>query len=102
MVTRALKKEENKTPQDIGRAAFMERAWAWKNKYGGTITNQIRREGLSVDWTRERFTMDENLSKAVTEVFIRLYEEGWIYRGKRIVIAKLKFSFLIRNLPNKK
>jgi len=85
MITRALKKDENKTPQDIGREAFMERAWAWKNKYGGTITNQIRREGLSVDWSRERFTMDENLSKAVTEVFVRLYEEGWIYRGKRIV-----------------
>ena len=85
MVTRALKKDENKTPQDIGREAFMERAWAWKEKYGGTITNQIRREGLSVDWSRERFTMDESLSKAVTEVFVRLYEEGWIYRGQRIV-----------------
>jgi valyl-tRNA synthetase len=85
MVTRALKKDEHKTPQDIGREAFMGRAWAWKNKYGGTITNQIRREGLSVDWSRERFTMDENLSKAVSEVFVRLYGEGWIYRGKRIV-----------------
>ncbi len=85
MVTRALKKDENKTPQDIGRAAFMERAWAWKNKYGGEITRQIRREGASVNWSRERFTMDESLSKAVTEVFVRLYKEGWIYRGKRIV-----------------
>nr|MBA3693967.1 class I tRNA ligase family protein [Acidobacteriota bacterium] len=85
MVTRQLKKDEHKTPQDIGREAFTERVWAWKEKYGNTITNQIRREGLSVDWSRERFTMDESLSKAVREVFVRLYEEGWIYRGKRIV-----------------
>ena len=85
MITRRLKQEEHKTPQDIGRAAFMERAWAWKNKYGSTITSQMRREGLSVDWSRERFTMDAQLTKAVYEVFVRLYEEGWIYRGKRIV-----------------
>jgi valyl-tRNA synthetase len=85
MVTRQLKKEEHKTPRDIGREAFTERVWAWKNKFGGTITEQIRREGLSVDWTRERFTMDENLSRAVREVFVRLFEEGKIYRGKRIV-----------------
>ncbi len=85
MVTRQLKKDEHKTPRDIGREAFTKKVWEWKEKFGGTITNQIRREGLSVDWSRERFTMDENLSKAVTEVFVRLYEEGWIYRGKRIV-----------------
>ncbi len=85
MVTRQLKKDEHKTPQDIGREAFTEKVWAWKNKYGGTITNQIRREGLSVDWSRERFTMDESLSIAVRNVFVRLYEEGWIYRGTRIV-----------------
>ncbi|MGI8787794.1 MAG: valine--tRNA ligase [Pyrinomonadaceae bacterium] len=85
MVTRQLKKEEHKTPQDIGREAFTEKIWAWKNQFGSTITNQIRREGLSVDWSRERFTMDENLSKAVREVFVTLYEQGWIYRGKRIV-----------------
>lgn len=85
MVTRQLKQEEKKTPQDIGREAFTERVWAWKAKYGGEITRQIRREGLSVDWSRERFTMDENLSRAVREVFVRLYEEGWIYRGKRII-----------------
>ncbi|MDQ3322153.1 MAG: valine--tRNA ligase [Acidobacteriota bacterium] len=85
MVTRQLKKDEHKTPQDIGREAFTEKVWVWKHKYGGTIINQIRREGLSVDWTRERFTMDESLSKAVREVFVRLYEEGKIYRGKRIV-----------------
>ena len=85
MVTRQLKKEEHKTPQDIGREIFTEKVWEWKHKYGGEITRQIRREGLSVDWSRERFTMDENLSKAVREVFVRLYDEGWIYRGTRIV-----------------
>lgn len=85
MVTRQLKKEEHKTPQEIGREAFTEKVWEWKDKYGGEITRQIRREGLSVDWTRERFTMEESLSSAVREVFVRLYEEGWIYRGTRIV-----------------
>src|SRR5829696_9023353 len=85
MVTRQLKKEEHKSPQDIGREAFTAKVWEWKEKYGGEITKQIRREGLSVDWSRERFTMDENLSKAVREVFVRLYEEGSVYRGTRIV-----------------
>ena len=85
MVTRQLKKDEGKAPQEIGRDAFIEKVWAWKEKYGGEITRQIRREGLSVDWTRERFTMEESLSKAVREVFVRLYDEGWIYRGTRIV-----------------
>ncbi|MDQ3132154.1 MAG: class I tRNA ligase family protein, partial [Acidobacteriota bacterium] len=85
MVTRQLKKDEHKTPQDVGREEFVRRVWEWKEKYGSTITNQIRREGLSVDWSRERFTMDESLSKAVREVFVSLYEEGNIYRGTRIV-----------------
>ena len=85
MVTRQLKKDEHKTPQDIGREAFTEKVWEWKNKYGDVITRQIRKEGLSVDWSRERFTMEEGLSTAVREVFVRLYEEGWIYRGTRIV-----------------
>lgn len=85
MVTRQLKKEEHKTPKEIGREAFTEKVWEWKNKYGGEITRQIRKEGLSVDWSRERFTMEESLSRAVREVFVRLYEEGWIYRGTRIV-----------------
>jgi valyl-tRNA synthetase len=85
MVTRQLKKEEHKSPQDIGREAFTAKVWEWKERYGGEITQQIRREGLSVDWSRERFTMDENLSKAVREVFVRLYDEGSIYRGTRIV-----------------
>src|SRR5205809_1193125 len=85
MVTRQLKKEEHKTPKDIGREAFTAKVWEWKEKYGGEITRQIRREGLSVDWSRERFTMEESLSRAVREVFVRLYDEGWIYRGTRIV-----------------
>jgi len=85
MVTRQLKKDEGKTPQQIGREAFTAKVWEWKEQFGGTITNQMRREGLSVDWSRERFTMDESLSRAVREVFVRLYEEGFIYRGKRIV-----------------
>src|ERR1035437_1558509 len=85
MVTRQLKKDDHKTPQDIGREKFTEKVWEWKQKYGGEITRQIRREGLSVDWSRERFTMDADLSRAVREVFVRLYYEGWIYRGTRIV-----------------
>ena len=84
-VTKKLWAEEKKTRWDLGRAEFTRRIWQWKDQYGGEITKQIRREGASVDWSRERFTMDENLSKAVREVFVRLYEEGWIYRGLRIV-----------------
>ncbi len=84
MVTRELKKE-GKTRHDLGREKFTERVWQWKHEYGGQILNQIRREGASVDWSRERFTMDENLSRAVREAFVRLYDEGLIYRGNRIV-----------------
>ncbi|MDH3530889.1 MAG: valine--tRNA ligase, partial [Acidobacteriota bacterium] len=84
MVTRQLK-EEGTTPLEIGREAFLERVWQWKDKYGGEITEQIRREGISVDWTRERFTMEDALVELVTKVFVRLYEEDAIYRGARIV-----------------
>ena len=84
MVSRALKKE-GKSRHDLGREKFVERVWQWKNESGGQITVQMRREGASVDWSREKFTMDEDLSRAVREVFVQLYEEGWIYRGKRIV-----------------
>jgi valyl-tRNA synthetase len=84
-VTKKLWAEEKKTRWDLGREEFTGKVWEWKDQYGGEITRQIRREGASVDWTRERFTMEESLSKAVSEVFVRLYEEGWIYRGKRIV-----------------
>jgi valyl-tRNA synthetase len=84
MVSRALKKE-GKTRHDLGREKFVERVWQWKQESGNQITTQMRREGVSVDWSREKFTMDDDLSRAVREVFVRLYEEGWIYRGNRIV-----------------
>ncbi|HEX6718310.1 MAG TPA: valine--tRNA ligase [Pyrinomonadaceae bacterium] len=84
MVVRALKKE-GKSRHDLGREKFVERAWKWKNESAGQITVQMRREGASVDWSREKFTMDEELSSVVREVFVRLYDEGWIYRGNRIV-----------------
>lgn len=71
--------------RDMGREAFLERVWQWKEESGSTITRQMRRLGTSCDWTRERFTMDAALSRAVTEVFVRLYREGLIYRGKRLV-----------------
>lgn len=70
---------------DLGREKFLEKVWEWKAQSGGTITRQLRRMGASVDWKTERFTMDEGLSKAVTEVFVRLHDEGLIYRGKRLV-----------------
>jgi valyl-tRNA synthetase len=84
MVSRELKKERL-TRHDLGRTKFVERVWQWKQESGGQITKQMRREGVSVDWSREKFTMDEDLSRAVREVFVRLYEEGLIYRGNRIV-----------------
>ncbi len=84
-VVEQLKKEEHKSPLDIGREEFVRRAWKWKELYGNTITEQMRREGASVDWTRQRFTMDDSLSLAVRNVFCTLYEEGQIYRGLRIV-----------------
>jgi valyl-tRNA synthetase len=76
---------EGKKRRDMGREAFIERVWEWKRHYGGAILDQMKRLGASVDWDREYFTMDENLSHAVREVFVRLYEEGLIYRGKYIV-----------------
>ncbi len=76
---------EGKTRHDLGRETFIKRVWDWKAHSGGTITKQLRRMGASLDWSRERFTMDEGLSRAVTEVFVRLHDEGLIYRGKRLV-----------------
>jgi len=84
MVSRALKKE-GKSRHDLGREKFVERVWQWKHESGGQITVQMRREGASVDWSREKFTMHEDLSQVVREVFVRLYDEGMIYRGNRIV-----------------
>ncbi len=84
MVNRELKKE-GLTRHDVGREKFIERVWKWKAESGGQITKQMRREGASVDWSREQFTMDEKLSRAVREAFVRLYDEGLVYRGNRIV-----------------
>ena len=78
-------KAEGKSRRDLGRAAFIDRVWAWKQESGGAITHQMRRLGAAADWSRERFTMDEGLSAAVRETFVRLYEDGLIYRGKRLV-----------------
>ena len=78
-------KEEGINRRDIGRASFLEKAWEWKEKSGGRIVNQLKRLGYSVDWSRERFTLDEGLSKAVAEAFVRLYEKGLIYRGEYLV-----------------
>jgi len=85
MVVERQLEAEQKTRHDLGRDAFIDRVWQWKASSGGTITRQLRRMGASLDWATERFTMDEGLSDAVQEVFIRLYEEGLIYRGKRLV-----------------
>ncbi|HEY9849684.1 MAG TPA: valine--tRNA ligase [Leptolyngbyaceae cyanobacterium] len=84
MLERELEKEKV-TRQDLGREKFLERAWQWKENSGGSIVYQIRRLGLSVDWSRERFTLDEGLSNAVAEAFVRLYDEGLIYRGNYLV-----------------
>lgn len=78
-------KAEGLTKNDVGRDGFLERAWAWTHKYGGRIVEQQKRLGTSCDWSKQAFTMDENLSAAVQEVFIRLYEKGLIYRGDRII-----------------
>ncbi len=85
MVVERQLEAEGKTRHDLGREAFIERIWEWKEESGGNITHQLRRLGSSLDWAHERFTMDEGLSEAVKEVFVRLYEEGLIYRGKRLV-----------------
>jgi valyl-tRNA synthetase len=85
MVVERLINAEGKTRHDYGREAFIEKVWQWKGQSGGTITRQLRRMGSSLDWEKERFTMDEGMSAAVREVFIQLYREGLIYRGKRLV-----------------
>ncbi len=85
MVVERLLNVEGSSRRDLGRDAFVERVWQWKRQSGGQIAKQLRRMGASVDWSRDRFTMDEGLSQAVTEAFVRLYEDGLIYRGKRLV-----------------
>ncbi len=78
-------RKEGLTKEDLGRDKFLERAWAWKEQYGGRIIEQLKKLGSSCDWSRERFTLDEGCSEAVREVFVRLYEKGLIYRGERII-----------------
>ncbi len=85
MVVERLLDERGEHRRDLGRERFLDRVWEWKEKSGGTIINQLKRLGASCDWSRERFTLDEGLSAAVREVFVRLYDEGLIYRGKRLV-----------------
>lgn len=85
MVVERQLNRDGKTRHDLGRDKFVEKIWEWKNESGGNITRQLRRLGSSIDWDREMFTMDDNLSKAVRDVFIQLYDEGLIYRGKRLV-----------------
>jgi valyl-tRNA synthetase len=91
-------KAEGRTRHDLGRDRFTERVWAWKDESGSTITNQMRRLGTSGDWTRERFTMDPGLSAAVLETFVRLYEDGLIYRGKRLVNWDPKLGTAVSDL----
>eukprot|EP01038_Epipyxis_sp_PR26KG_P012499 gene12499-16767_t len=85
VVEKQLKKNEGISRHDLGREAFINKVWEWKNQYGNTITNQIRSLGASVDWSREAFTMDSNLSRAVTEAFVRFHKDGLLYRDTRLI-----------------
>ncbi len=98
LVERKLQNEEGLTRHELGRDAFIDKVWEWKDQSGGTITSQMRRLGNSVDWDRERFTMDDGLSNAVQEVFVRLYEDKLIYRGKRLVNWDPKLHTAISDL----
>jgi len=98
MVVERQLQSQGKNKRDLGREKFVEKVWEWKEKSGNTITRQMRRLGVSVDWNRERFTMDERLSAAVAEVFIRLYDEGLIYRGNRLVNWDPKLHTAISDL----
>jgi valyl-tRNA synthetase len=98
MVVERQLQAQGQSKHDLGRENFVEKVWEWKEKSGNTITRQMRRLGVSVDWNRERFTMDEGLSAAVAEVFIRLYDEGLIYRGNRLVNWDPKLHTAISDL----
>ncbi|MEW6983994.1 valine--tRNA ligase [Colwelliaceae bacterium 6471] len=98
VVERKIAAEEDKTRHDYGRDAFIDKVWEWKEESGGTIGKQMRRLGNSIDWDRERFTMDEGMSAAVQEVFVRLFEDDLIYRGKRLVNWDPKFHTAISDL----
>ncbi len=98
MVVERQLEAEGKSRHDLGREQFIDRIWEWKHQSGGHITSQLRRLGSSLDWQHERFTMDDGLSDAVQEVFVRLYEEGLIYRGKRLVNWDTKFHTAVSDL----
>ncbi|MDP3736159.1 MAG: valine--tRNA ligase [Hyphomonadaceae bacterium] len=98
VVERELAKEGNVGRREMGREKFLERVWEWKEKSGGSITNQLKRLGASCDWSRERFTLDKGLSEAVTKVFVELYQEGLIYRDKRLVNWDPQFQTAISDL----
>ena len=98
VVERKLAADGEPGRRDLGREAFLEKVWAWKAESGGTIVNQLKRLGASCDWSRERFTMDEGLSKAVVKVFVQLYGEGLIYKDKRLVNWDPKFQTAISDL----
>ncbi len=98
VVERKIAAEEEKTRHDYGREGFIDKIWQWKEESGGTIGKQMRRLGNSIDWSRERFTMDEGMSEAVQEVFVRLFEDDLIYRGKRLVNWDPKFHTAISDL----
>ncbi len=98
MVVERQLEADGKSRHDLGRDQFIERVWEWKQQSGGNITSQLRRLGSSLDWDHERFTMDDGLSDAVQEVFVRLYEEGLIYRGKRLVNWDTKFHTAVSDL----
>ncbi len=98
VVERKIAAEEEKTRHDYGRDGFIDKIWEWKEESGGTIGKQMRRLGNSIDWSRERFTMDDGMSEAVQEVFVRLFEDDLIYRGKRLVNWDPKFHTAISDL----
>ena len=98
IVVERMVEREGASRAALGRDAFLDRVWAWKEESGSTITRQMRRLGASCDWSRERFTMDEGLSRTVTEVFVRLYREGLIYRGKRLVNWDPKLATAVSDL----
>src|ERR1700710_2621109 len=98
MVVERLLGSEGKDRRQMGRASFVERVWQWKAESGGTITRQLRRLGASLDWPRERFTMDDGLSAAVKETFVRLHREGLIYRDRRLVNWDPKLQTAISDL----
>jgi valyl-tRNA synthetase len=98
VVERQLMERQEPSRRDLGREKFLERVWAWKAESGGTIINQLKRLGASCDWSRERFTMDEGLSRAVAKVFVQLYREGLIYKDKRLVNYDPKLQTAISDL----